>query len=76
MPTACCGCGAAIADMKTPTTNTPASCIGVIATGIFSYLASPLWLFQLIVGIAQHEAYHTGQIQLVKRLWQAAHPAR
>lgn len=24
---------------------------------------------ELIVGIAQHEAYHTGQIQLVKRLW-------
>lgn len=31
---------------------------------------------ELIVGIAQHEAYHTGQIQLVKRLWQAAHPSR
>jgi uncharacterized damage-inducible protein DinB len=30
---------------------------------------------ELIVGIAQHEAYHTGQIQLVKRLWQTAHPA-
>jgi len=28
---------------------------------------------ELIVGIAQHDAYHTGQIQLVKRLWQAAH---
>jgi hypothetical protein len=25
---------------------------------------------ELIVGIAQHDAYHTGQIQLVKRLWQ------
>jgi hypothetical protein len=24
---------------------------------------------ELIVGIAQHEAYHTGQIQLMKRLW-------
>jgi uncharacterized damage-inducible protein DinB len=31
---------------------------------------------ELIVGIAQHEAYHTGQIQLVKRLWQVAHSAR
>jgi len=31
---------------------------------------------ELIVGIAQHDAYHTGQIQLVKRLWQTAHPAR
>ena len=31
---------------------------------------------ELIVGIAQHEAYHTGQIQLVKRLWQAAQNAR
>ena len=26
---------------------------------------------ELIVGIAQHDAYHTGQMQLVKRLWQA-----
>ena len=26
---------------------------------------------ELIVGIAQHNAYHTGQIQLVKRLWSA-----
>jgi hypothetical protein len=24
---------------------------------------------ELIVGIAQHDAYHTGQIQLIKRLW-------
>jgi hypothetical protein len=24
---------------------------------------------EMIVGIAQHDAYHTGQIQLVKRLW-------
>jgi len=24
---------------------------------------------ELIVGIAQHDAYHTGQIQLLKRLW-------
>ncbi|MDP9177107.1 MAG: DinB family protein [Gemmatimonadota bacterium] len=31
---------------------------------------------ELIVGIAQHDAYHTGQIQLVKRLWQAAQSAR
>jgi uncharacterized damage-inducible protein DinB len=31
---------------------------------------------ELIVGIAQHDAYHTGQIQLIKRLWQTAHPAR
>jgi len=30
------------------------------------------WTYgELIVGIAQHDAYHTGQIQLVKRLWQA-----
>lgn len=27
---------------------------------------------ELIVGIAQHDAYHTGQIQLVKRLWSEA----
>jgi uncharacterized damage-inducible protein DinB len=31
---------------------------------------------ELIVGIAQHDAYHTGQIQLLKRLWQVAHPRR
>lgn len=24
---------------------------------------------ELIVGVAQHDAYHTGQIQLLKRLW-------
>jgi len=30
---------------------------------------------ELIVGIAQHDAYHTGQIQLLKRLWRAAHSA-
>ena len=24
---------------------------------------------ELIVGIAQHDAYHAGQIQLMKRLW-------
>jgi len=29
------------------------------------------WTYgELIVGIAQHDAYHTGQMQLVKRLWQ------
>ena len=29
------------------------------------------WTYgELIVGIAQHDAYHTGQIQLIKRLWQ------
>lgn len=27
---------------------------------------------ELILGIAQHDAYHTGQIQLLKRLWTAA----
>lgn len=30
------------------------------------------WTYgELIVGIAQHDAYHTGQIQLLKRLWHA-----
>jgi hypothetical protein len=29
-------------------------------------------LGELIVGIAQHDAYHTGQIQMLKRLWQAS----
>jgi len=29
------------------------------------------WTYgQLMVGIAMHDAYHTGQIQLLKRLWQ------
>jgi uncharacterized damage-inducible protein DinB len=29
------------------------------------------WTYgELLVGIAMHDAYHTGQIQLVKRLWQ------
>jgi uncharacterized damage-inducible protein DinB len=28
---------------------------------------------ELIVGIAQHDAYHTGQIQMLKRLWHTAH---
>ena len=33
--------------------------------------ASKRWTYgELIVGIAMHDAYHTGQIQLVKRLWQ------
>jgi len=27
---------------------------------------------ELILGIAQHDAYHAGQIQMLKRLWQAA----
>lgn len=27
---------------------------------------------ELIVGIAQHDAYHAGQIQMLKRLWAAA----
>ena len=28
------------------------------------------WTYaELILGIAQHDAYHTGQIQLMKRLW-------
>jgi uncharacterized damage-inducible protein DinB len=29
------------------------------------------WTFgELVLGIAAHDAYHTGQIQLLKRLWQ------
>lgn len=26
---------------------------------------------QIILGIAQHDAYHTGQIQMLKRLWES-----
>ena len=34
-------------------------------------LTSRRWTYgQLLVGIAMHDAYHTGQIQLLKRLWQ------
>lgn len=28
---------------------------------------------ELIVGIAQHDAYHAGQVQMLKRMWTAAH---
>jgi hypothetical protein len=32
---------------------------------------SKRWTYgELIMGIAMHDAYHTGQIQLLKRLWQ------
>jgi hypothetical protein len=32
---------------------------------------SKQWTYgELLVGIAKHDAYHTGQIQLLKRLWQ------
>ena len=32
---------------------------------------SKRWTYgELIIGIAMHDAYHTGQIQLMKRLWQ------
>jgi hypothetical protein len=32
--------------------------------------SSKRWTYgELIVGIAMHDAYHTGQIQLLKRLW-------
>ncbi len=32
---------------------------------------SKRWTYgELLVGIAMHDAYHTGQIQLLKRLWQ------
>ena len=35
------------------------------------------WTYgELIVGIAQHDAYHTGQLQLVKRLWQERRTTR
>jgi hypothetical protein len=29
---------------------------------------------ELILGIAQHDAYHAGQIQMLKRLWAATRP--
>lgn len=33
--------------------------------------SSKRWTYgELLTGIAMHDAYHTGQIQLVKRLWQ------
>jgi uncharacterized damage-inducible protein DinB len=30
----------------------------------------------LLVGLAQHDAYHTGQLALVRRLIESAHPTR
>ena len=31
---------------------------------------SKRWTYgELLVGIALHDAYHTGQVQLLKRLW-------
>jgi uncharacterized damage-inducible protein DinB len=34
-------------------------------------VSSKQWTYgELLVGIAMHDAYHTGQIQLLKRLWQ------
>jgi uncharacterized damage-inducible protein DinB len=42
----------------------PASALGRIPPG------GRRWTYgQLILGIAAHDAYHTGQIQLMKRLW-------
>jgi uncharacterized damage-inducible protein DinB len=33
--------------------------------------ASRRWTYgQLVLGVAAHDAYHTGQIQLMKKLWQ------
>lgn len=29
---------------------------------------------ELILGIAQHDAYHAGQLQMLKRLWHASNP--
>jgi uncharacterized damage-inducible protein DinB len=35
--------------------------------------SSRRWTYgELVVGIAMHDAYHTGQIQLLKRLWREA----
>jgi hypothetical protein len=35
------------------------------------------WTFgEMILGIAQHDAYHAGQIQMLKRLWAAIGPRR
>lgn len=36
--------------------------------------SSRRWTYgDLLVGIAMHDAYHTGQIQLMKRLWRERH---
>ena len=44
--------------------SVPAAALGRHAPG------GRKWTYgALIVGIAQHDAYHTGQIQLMKRLW-------
>ncbi len=37
---------------------------------------SKRWTYgELMVGIAMHDAYHTGQIQLLKRLWRERRPS-
>jgi uncharacterized damage-inducible protein DinB len=46
-------------------TRTPASRLGARPPG------ARKWTYgEIITGIALHDAYHTGQIQLLKRLWQ------
>ena len=43
----------------------PATALGRVPPG------GRRWTYgQLVLGIAAHDAYHTGQIQLVKRLWE------
>lgn len=47
--------------------------VSAVAPGLLSRRppTSRRWTYgELILGIAMHDAYHTGQIQLVKRLWQ------
>jgi hypothetical protein len=42
----------------------PTSRYGAIPRG------AKIWTYgELILGIAQHDAYHSGQIQMLKRLW-------
>ena len=50
------------------------STVSAIAVSDYSKRVSggKRWSFgELIVGIAQHDAYHTGQIQMLKRLWKS-----
>jgi len=52
--------------------------IAAVATGRYSKAlpGGKRWTVgELILGIAQHDAYHTGQLQMLKRLWTATHPA-
>ncbi len=49
-----------------------AEAIDAFSLGKFGHIpaAGKRWTFgRMLIGVAMHDAYHTGQIQLLKRLW-------